>query len=525
MPRARHAAPAASRGTWLTAPRAGGRARAKVAVLLAAVLGLNGADQATISATANNLERAFGIGNTQLGLLVTVVALAGAAFTLPVGVLTDRTRRTRLLALSVAAWAAAALFSGMAVSYSWLLIARIALGAVSAAAGPTVASLTGDFFPAADRGRIYGLILGGDLVGSAIGFVLSGDISSALSWRFAFWWLVPPSLALAWLVWRLPEPARGGLSQLPAGAEDLTDPHRPRPPASRPGPTPGAQHPDAAARAAAKARVEPQAELVLHADPARRSVWWAIRYVLRVRTNVIVIVASALGYFFFTGLRSFSILYVSGHYGLSKPVAGTMLLAVGAGALAGVFVGGRVSDRLLRRGHIRARIIVPVVCLIALVPVLAPALATTSVAMALPLFMLGAFLLGAPNPAMDAARLDIIPAQLWGRAEGVRTVLRTLGEAGAPLVFGYVSQYVFGGPGASSSNGSTAGQAGSAGAATGLEYTFLVFLIPLLGAGLLALLALRSYPRDVATAAASQRAISEVADREADRGIAQDPAA
>jgi hypothetical protein len=38
----------------------------------------------------------------------------------------------------------------------------------------------------------------------------------------------------------------------------------------------------------------------------------------------------------------------------------------------------------------------------------------------------------------------------------------------------------------------------------GLEYTFLVFLVPLLTAGLLALPALRFYPRDVATAIAQQ---------------------
>jgi MFS family permease len=463
---------------------AGGPARARIVVILAAVLGLNGADQATIAATADNLERAFGVGNTAIGLLATVVALAGAAATLPVGVLTDRVRRTRLLAVSVAAWSAAILCAGMAESYTWLLIARIALGAVTATAGPTVASLIGDYFPAADRGRVYGLILSGDLIGTGFGFIVSGEISSILSWRFAFWWLMLPGLALTWLVWRLAEPARGGQSALG-------------------GTTPARK--DTAAEAVRRAAVEPRPELVLHSDPTGRSLWWAIGYVLRLRTNLIIIVASALGYFFFTGLRSFAVLYVIGHYGVSKPVGDALLLVLGAAALAGVFAGGRFSDRLLRRGHARARIIVPAVCLLALVPVMAPAIATTSVALALPLFAVGAFLLGAPNPPMDAARLDIIHPRLWGRAEGVRTVLRTLGEAGAPLLFGYVSQYVFGSPAA------TAGTSGqgrtSHAAATGLEYTFLIFLILVLAAGLLALLALRTYPADVATAAASRQAI------------------
>jgi Major Facilitator Superfamily len=180
------------------------------------------------------------------------------------------------------------------------------LGVVTATAGPTVASLTGDFFPAADRGRMYGLIISGDLAGTGIGYVVSGDISSLTTWRVAFWWLVIPSLALAWVVWRLPEPARGGMAPIEAGAE-----HVPAEPASQLGPrgaaagdgagqaagTGPAGAPDLAGEVVSQAGVQPQEELVLHSDPTHRSVWWAVRYVLRVRTNVVIIVASALGYF------------------------------------------------------------------------------------------------------------------------------------------------------------------------------------------------------------------------------------
>jgi hypothetical protein len=61
----------------LAVDSAGGPARARAALTLAAVLAVNGADTGTISATASNLEHAFGIGNTQIGLLLTVVALTG----------------------------------------------------------------------------------------------------------------------------------------------------------------------------------------------------------------------------------------------------------------------------------------------------------------------------------------------------------------------------------------------------------------------------------------------------------------
>lgn len=136
-----------------------------------------------------------------------------------------------------------------------------------------------------------------------------------------------------------------------------------------------------------------------------------------------------------------------------------------------------------------------------------PAIATTSVAVALPLLILGAALLGAPNPPLDTARLDIIHPLLRGRAEGVRTVLRSLGEAAAPVLFGYVSQYAFGGPGSA-----------------GLEYTFLIFLVPIVIGGLLALVALRTYPRDVATARPSVQAVNDSADRTHEAGGGEQPA-
>lgn len=248
------------------------------------------------------------------------------------------------------------------------------LGAATAVAGPALASLTGDYFPAADRARMYGLILAGDLVGSGLGYLVSGDLSSVTSWRVAFLWLVLPSLAMAWAVWRLPEPARGGTSRA-VPDRDV-----------------GSER-SVADEALREAGIEPRPELVLREDPTNRTLWWAVRYALRVRTNVVIILASALGYFYFAGLRSFAVIFAEGHYGLSKPTANSLIVVLGLGALAGVFAGGRVADRLLRRGNVRARILVPAVCLLALPLALAPAIATTAVAVALPLLLLRAFLL------------------------------------------------------------------------------------------------------------------------------------
>ncbi|WP_345668053.1 hypothetical protein [Streptomyces similanensis] len=73
-------------------------------MVLAATLAVDGADKGTVAATVPQLVPAFGLTNTQIGLLASVVALADAAFTIPVGLLTDRSCRTRLLPVSVALW-------------------------------------------------------------------------------------------------------------------------------------------------------------------------------------------------------------------------------------------------------------------------------------------------------------------------------------------------------------------------------------------------------------------------------------
>src|ERR1700719_1339280 len=69
--------------------RVGGPARARVIVLFAAVLALNGADTATVGAVGPQLESALHIHDVDIGLLSSVSLLVGAVFTIPVGLLVD----------------------------------------------------------------------------------------------------------------------------------------------------------------------------------------------------------------------------------------------------------------------------------------------------------------------------------------------------------------------------------------------------------------------------------------------------
>ena len=461
----------------------GGPRRRRVVILLACVLALSAADNGAVGAIAVPLEQALHIGTWQIGLMVTVSSLVGAAATIPVGALTDRSRRVRLLWISIAVWAAAQALGALAPSFAFLMVTRVALGAVTATAGPTVASLTGDFFPGRERGRMYGFILTGEVAGAGVGVVLAGLAAGWFGWRAALVVLAVPAVILCLAVRRLlPEPERGAQSRVEATREDTV-----------------------VLRKIEELGVEPDEDLVVDDAAENMGLWDAVKYVLRVRTNVILIVASSLGYFFFTGLRTFGLIFMRGRFGLGQGSATMLLAIVGLGAVAGLLIAGGKADGLIRRGRLDGRLVVGSVGYVVAAALLVPALVSPFLFVSLPLFVVAAAFVAAPNPALDAARLDVVPSRLWGRAEGVRTLMRQTMEAFAPLVFGLVSE-VMGG----SRTGLGAGidvrhATATAAQGHGLDLTFLMAIVPLLAGGLVLLGGRRSYPVDVASAGESDR--------------------
>jgi MFS family permease len=488
--------------------RVGGPARARVITLFGAVLALSGADAATVGAVAPQLEKSLHIGNTKIGLLSSVTLLVGAVFTIPVGLLVDRIKRIPMLSISIVLWSIASLFSAFAGSYSGLLLTRLVLGAVTATAGPAIASLTGDYFPARERGRVYAYILGGEIAGTAAGFIVCGSVASVIDWRAAFVLLAIPGFFLARELWRtVPEPYRGGQSWLEPGVIDLkaaVAASASRAPVEQDEGAEPRREEDLAQEAARRLGVRPNPELVLHEDPRTMGLVPSVKYILKVPTNWLMIISSSLGYFYFAGLSTFALLFVRGHYGASQAEAELVLGLLVAGAMVGTLVSGRVTDTLLRRGVLEVRVWVPALCYLGAAALLIPGVLSKHLTPAVWFDVAGASLLSAANPPLDAARLDIMPAGLWGRAESTRTVLRSLAQALAPLVFGGLSQLIAGIAPAQAPVGTHPGVV-SPSVARGLEICFLVLLATLAAAGVVLLRARHTYPTDVATAAVSNQ--------------------
>ena len=432
-----------------------------VVFALACVLALDAADRAALGALAPALKTEFHIGNGEIGLLASAFSIVGGLATVPMGILTDRTRRITLIVVSVLIWTVAMGVAAAAASFAVLFAARITLGVMTAAGGPPVTSIVGDAFTPDIRGRVLGWVKSGELVGAAVGFLVAGVLLSFFSWRSVFLTLGAMGLLVAFRIRKVEEPPRGGEGMVGATGRELDEPT------------------DLKVLIDSE-DIEPKPELVVHGDVSEVPLSTALEYVVRVRTLVLIIAATATGEFFFAALQVFGVLFLVDAFGVSTSTAALVIPIVGVAGFFGVIAGGRAGDRLIERGVITGRIQIGTWSYLVVALLFVPVLLANALAVALPfLFLVGVFLM-APVAPLEAARLDVVHPHLRGRAESARTLARVIAQSSAPLLFGVISEALGGG-------------------ADGLRAAFFVFLPFLAVSSVLLVLAAREYPREVAS--------------------------
>jgi predicted MFS family arabinose efflux permease len=164
------------------------------------------------------LRREWSLGDAQIGWIGTAFTLFYAVVGLPLGQLADVGRRTRLLAGGAFVWSAMTALSGLTSGFAGLFAARMGVGVGEAVCAPAAASLIGDLFPSARRGRATAVFMLGLPLGVGLSYAIGGAVAQAWGWRAAFFVAGLPGLAVAAVCLGLPEPARGGKEPHPIGA-------------------------------------------------------------------------------------------------------------------------------------------------------------------------------------------------------------------------------------------------------------------------------------------------------------------
>ncbi len=170
---------------------------------------MNFFDRQIPAAVTEPIRKEFLLSDTQIGLLATAFTLIYAAAGVPLGRLSDRGTRKKVLAVGVTVWSVLTAASGVAWSYWSLFAARLGVGIGEASCAPAGNSLIGDLYPAHKRARAISIFMLGLPIGIFLSNLLSGRLAAAYNWRVPFFVACVPGLILAFLALRIREPRRG----------------------------------------------------------------------------------------------------------------------------------------------------------------------------------------------------------------------------------------------------------------------------------------------------------------------------
>ncbi len=368
-------------------------------VALALTVAIESGERQSLAQAVEGIQSEFSVGDNAIGALAAAMAVVGVLGSIPIGLLADRLRRTRLLGGAMAMWTGGMVFSALAPGYPSLLAARLSVGAVEGNS-PAAVSLLADYYPVGRRARMFGLYQGGALIGGLVGLVVGGFVVDAHGWRWAFWMWVPVGVGVAAWVWTRPEPVRGDQDQ---DMDVTTDAER--------------------------------VGTIDYANADLRTVFGELR---KIRSMWLAVLALTLSNFLLSGLQFWGVEFYKREYGLSAGQAGIYTGLFGLGAAVGVVGGGFLSDRYLRRGLANARIMVISVSSVLATISLAPAFLVGNLAVATPLFVIGGICLTLPIAPGEAMMNDVVVAPLRGRAGTIRGICRSLGAL-SPLVIGVLS--------------------------------------------------------------------------------------
>jgi MFS transporter, Spinster family, sphingosine-1-phosphate transporter len=334
------------------------------------------------------------ITDTQFGLLgsgfIIVYMLAAPFF----GMLGDRGSRPRLIALGVAVWSVATAVGGLAWNFASLFLARSAVGIGEAAYGTISPSLLSDYYAREYRGRVFAVFYAMLPIGTALGYIVAGQMDVHFGWRSAFFVAGVPGLVLAALALRLHDPPRG-----------VHDPEY----------------------------------STTHAHPGPGALG-SYRALARNRPYVLTVLGFAAYTFALGGMAFFMPKFLMRVRGLPEASVGVWFgLILAVTGLGGTLLGGWIGDRLLRVRK-QAYLWLSGISTLVAVPITFVALTSSTPAIYWGATTVAAFLLFVSTSPVNAVIINLVPPTMRATAVAVSIfVIHILGDVPSPTLLGAVS--------------------------------------------------------------------------------------
>ena len=350
-------------------------------------------DRQVIVSLFPHIKAEWGLSDTQLGALVSIVSVTVALAALPVALLADRWSRVRSIVVMATVWSLATISCLFTRNYGQLMSARALVGLGEAGYGSVGAALIAGLFPARLRAGLLAAFFASASVGSVLGVMLGGLIAARWGWQAAFGVVGLPGLLLALMYLKVRD-----------------------------------------YRTVALAPAQPESGGVAV---------FAVKSLLRSRTTLWVCLGAASQLIVVSAIWAWLPSFLNRFHGLAPDVAGVRAALVVLIGAAGSLVWGMVVDRVgTRRSRLRLQVMAGM-CVLTMLVLGATFAATAS---ELPngaqfmLIALGGFLMTCTVGPAAAIVLDVTHPGLRASGAAVLSLFQNLlGLAAGPAIAGVLS--------------------------------------------------------------------------------------
>lgn len=166
-------------------------------------------DFTAVNVALPTMESDFHTNINTIQWVINAYALTFGVMIVTGGRLADMFGRRNAFFLGAAIFASMSALGGAAQTETWLIFARVVMGVGGALMWPAILGMTYEILPEEKAGLAGGIIIGAAGLGNAIGPLLGGVLTDALSWRWIFFLNVPIAafaVAVTYLLVHVKEP-------------------------------------------------------------------------------------------------------------------------------------------------------------------------------------------------------------------------------------------------------------------------------------------------------------------------------
>jgi len=186
------------------------RERRSALAILTILNFLNYIDRYVVASVFEPIKRELHFSDVELGWVLSAFMIAYAITSPVFGRLGDLFTRKYMIAAGVTLWSFATAGAGLARSVWQMFVPRAVVGIGEASYATLAPAMIADYYEPRRRGRALAIFYAAIPAGSALGFVLGGQLAHHFGWRMAFFAVGLPGCVFALLTLTIREPARGG---------------------------------------------------------------------------------------------------------------------------------------------------------------------------------------------------------------------------------------------------------------------------------------------------------------------------